>query len=128
VRRRPVLYIAGSDDDRVQFTRIARRWGTVKLVVAHGGREGLRLAADRRLSLVVLDASPADLDGRELVVALRQRALTLDAPVVVLADTDVPSERARFIWAGASAYLTKPLDVAELDRTVGMLLQIAAAR
>ncbi len=122
-----MLYIGGSDDDRVRFTRIARRWETVKLVVAHGGRDGLRLASDRRLSLVVLDASPADLDGRDLVVALRQRAISPNAPIVVLADTDGSNERARFIWAGASAYLTKPLDVAELDRTVGMLLQIAAS-
>jgi DNA-binding response OmpR family regulator len=50
------------------------------------------------------------------------------APIVVLTHDGAPSERARFIWAGASACVTKPLNVVEIDETVGMLLEVAATR
>ena len=59
---------------------------------------------------------------------LRLRVLPLETPIVVLAHDSGPRERARFIWAGASAYIVKPLDVAELDRAVMALMEVAALR
>jgi len=127
-RRRPALYISAEPADRVLFTRIARRWEAIKLLVAESGREGLQVAVDRRLRMIVLDARLPDVDSAALVTALRARAESREAPIIVLAHERSPSERARFIWAGARAYVAKPLDVAEIDRTVGMLLEVAAPR
>lgn len=128
-RRRPVLYISDNDDDRILFTRLARRWATVKLLLAETGAAGLKLAIDRRPQMVILDARIPDVDGgAALVVALRRRVLPDHAPIVVVSVDGSPSARARFIWAGASAYVARPLDVAEVDRTVEMLLEVATFR
>jgi DNA-binding response OmpR family regulator len=119
-----VLYV-GDWEGRALFTRIAKRWDGVTLIFAVEGGEGLDMAVKRRPRMVVLDARLPDMDGEKLVMALRERAMPPSAPIVVLSHDGAPSERARFIWAGASAYLTKPLNVAEIDRTVGELLQVA---
>jgi DNA-binding response OmpR family regulator len=49
-------------------------------------------------------------------------------PIVVLADEGTLEERSRFIWAGASTYLSDPTDPELVDRAVGMLLDVAPWR
>jgi CheY-like chemotaxis protein len=123
-----VLYICGDVDGRIVFTRIARRWESLRLVVADGGRTGLHVVRKCRPRLVVLDSRQPDVDGADLVEHLRARVLPGETPVIVLAHDDDPRERARFVWAGASAYHCKPLNVAALDRTVATLLDLAGLR
>ena len=123
-----MLYVSGDSEGRVLFTRIARRWESVKLLVVDNGEDGLDMAIKRRPRMVILDARLSDIDAEKLVAMLRERAMPPSAPIVVLAHDGAPSERARFIWAGASAYITKPLNVAEIDRTVATLLEVAGLR
>lgn len=120
-----LLYICGDVDGRIVFTRIARRWERLRLVVADGGRTGLHVAKKCRPRLVVLDSHQSDVDGAELVEYLRARVLPDETPIIVLAHDGDPRERARFVWAGASAYHCKPLDVAALDHTVATLMELA---
>jgi CheY-like chemotaxis protein len=120
-----LLYICGDVDGRIVFTRIARRWESLRLVVADGGRTGLHVAKKCRPRLVVLDSHQSDVDGVELVEHLLARVLPGETPIIVLAHDADPRERARFVWAGASAYHCKPLDVAALDHTVATLLELS---
>jgi DNA-binding response OmpR family regulator len=124
----PVLYICGEPEGRIIVIRIARRWQSMRLVVADGWRLGLHLAAKRRPRMVVLDAHLPDVDCADLVKHLRQRVLPTHTPMIVLGHDLTPSERARFLWAGASAYHARPLNVAEIDNSVAMLLEVAALR
>jgi len=123
-----LLYIGGDPESRIPFTRVARRWQSVNLVVAPDGRAGVQLATRRRPRLVVLDADLPDIDGADMTTHLRLRVLPHDTPIVVLAHDADPRVRARFVWAGAGAYIVKPLDVAELDRAVMALMEVAAQR
>ncbi len=100
----------------------------MRLVIVDGGRSGLQAAIKRRPRLVVLDDHLPDVNGLALVQHLRHRVLPTESPVIVLAHNGDPRQRARFVWAGASAYLTKPLNVGEIDRTVMVLLEVAALR
>jgi CheY-like chemotaxis protein len=122
----PLLYICGEPEGRIIFIRIARRWESMRLVVADGWQLGLQLAARRRPRMVVLDASLPGVDGADFVTHLRQRVLPAQTPIIVLGNDHTPSERARFVWAGASAYHAKPLNVAEVDGSVATLLEITA--
>jgi CheY-like chemotaxis protein len=128
LKRRPALYISSEADDCVLLHRIARRWATMKLLIARSGMAALRTAMGRRLGIVVLDARPPDIDGAALVVALRRQAVSPEVPIIVLGSNPSPDDEAEFIWAGASAVVTKPLNVAEIDLTVGMLLEVASLR
>jgi len=126
LRRRPVLYIGAEPENRIPFTRIARRWPTIKLLLSPGAEEGLQIAIDRRLRMVVLDARLPGADAVVLTRSLRARAASPSAPIVILAGDNTSIERARFIWAGANAYVFRPFAATEVDRTVGMLLEASA--
>jgi DNA-binding response OmpR family regulator len=128
VLRGPALYISGDREGRIRFAQIARRWKGIRLLVVEGGRSGLQVAMDHRLRLVVLDDHLPDVDGADLVKHLRQEVLESDTPIIVLANDGDPRQRARFLWAGASAYHSKPLNVAEIDRAVMVLMEVAALR
>ena len=121
----PLLYICGDPEGRIVFTRIARRWESLRLIVADDGRTGLHVATKRRPRLVVLDDQLPDLDAVALVTHLRRRVLSAESSVIVLAYDADPRQRARFVWAGASAYFTKPLNVADIDCSVATLLQVS---
>jgi CheY-like chemotaxis protein len=126
--RGPALYISGDREGRIRFAQIARRWKGIRLLVVEGGRSGLQVALDHRLRLVVLDDRLPDVDGADLVKHLRREVLESETPIIVLAQDADQRQRARFLWAGASAYHSKPLNVAEIDKTVMILMEVAALR
>lgn len=117
-----MLYVSGPADSRVMFTRMARRWRPLKLLVADGGEAGLRLSQERRVRLVAVDAVLADVDAVDLVIRLRRAPRTASVPVLVIGHDPSPKEHARFMWVGANAYVTRPFDMVAVDRTVHHLL------
>jgi len=123
--RRPVLCVSRDVESHILFSRITQRRQTVELLAADNGEEGTDIAVIRRPRMVVLDARLSDVDGETLVSTLRKRALAPSAPIAVLAHDGSPGQRARFIWAGASASFATPLNVAEIDRTVEPVLNVA---
>ncbi len=123
-----MLYICGDREGRILLAQIARRWKGLRLVVVEAGRAGVQIANDHHLRLVVIDALLPDLDGADVVQHLRQQVLPTDTPIIVLAHDADPRERARYVWAGATAYFTKPLHVADVDRAVMALMELAIGR
>jgi DNA-binding response OmpR family regulator len=59
--------------------------------------------------VVVLDAHLSDFDGAQVVVALQEKVLPPDVPIVVLGHIGDLREHARFLWTGARAYVPNPL-------------------
>ena len=99
---------------------LARQEGH-EVIPAFQGRLGLELARERRPDLVLLDVHLPDVPGLEILRELRRRPETRELPVVVLSADASKSQRARFLDAGATAYLTKPLDISELLEFVEQL-------
>ncbi len=89
--------------------------------VLHGpsGEDGLVLAADPAIDLVVLDLSLPGIDGTEVLHHLRRSAP--DLPVLVLTARDATDEKVRVLDAGASDYMTKPFALDELLARVRVL-------
>ena len=90
----------------------------VKLIWAMRGSAGLELAQQRVPNLILLDLHLPDMHGSEVLARLRQDEATHDIPVVVISADATPGQIQRLMDAGANAYLTKPLNVAEFLRTV----------
>jgi signal transduction histidine kinase/DNA-binding response OmpR family regulator len=66
------------------------------ILKARNGREGLRLARERRVDLIVLDLLMPDLDGFQVVEELKRLPLTAGIPIVVLTcKTLTPKEKDR---------------------------------
>jgi CheY-like chemotaxis protein len=92
---------------------LARRPG-VRLVWAAQGQAGLDLARAHRPDLIVLDLHLADMHGEEVLRRLWEDPCTRAIPVAVLSADATPAQTSRLLAAGATAYLTKPLDVGQV--------------
>lgn len=93
------------------------RW---QLVSARSGYEGLQAASEQQPDLILLDLHLPDLSGEAVLAKLLADPVLRDIPVAILSADVLPATIERMRVAGASDYLTKPLDVvrffALLDR------------
>ena len=81
------------------------------VLTAPDGTTGLRVAARQHPDVVVLDLGLPDLDGADVVSALRERSTV---PVVVLSARSDSADKVRALDRGADDYVTKPFGVDEL--------------
>ncbi len=96
---------------------------TVEVVV--NGGAALPRAAPRDLDALVLDLGLPDLDGIEVLAALR--AAGHQMPILVLTARDAVESRVQALEAGADDYLVKPFAFAELLARLKALLRRASA-
>jgi two-component system, OmpR family, KDP operon response regulator KdpE len=78
---------------------------------AEKGKEALTGSISVHPDAIILDLGLPDMDGREVIVKIRQRTKT---PIIILSVRDDPLEKIAALDAGADDYLTKPFSVGEL--------------
>jgi len=113
------------DDDpsiRYMLSRVLLGEG-YEVVSAANGRDGLKIAADPEIDLVLLDWKMPGLNGEE---TLKELALLRPSlPVIMI--TAYPRQQNESGLAGASAVLQKPLDFPMLLEAIKRLLAQATA-
>jgi two-component system KDP operon response regulator KdpE len=75
------------------------------------GTSALRAAGEHELDVVVLDLGLPDLDGTEVITALREFTTV---PIIVLSARADSGDKVRALDRGADDYVTKPFGVDEL--------------
>ena len=113
-QRHVVLHIEDNPSNLRLIERILGRRGDVDVVSAMQGRFGIDLARQHHPSLILLDLHLPDISGEEILRRLLDDPLTASIPVVMVTADATAGQVQRLLSAGASAYLTKPLDVAKL--------------
>ena len=82
---------------------------------AENGREAIEsLDADPGVDLVLMDVMMPEMDGHETTRALRADARFVDLPIIALTAKAMKGDREKSIAAGASDYITKPVDIEQL--------------
>ena len=116
-----VLYV---EDNRANVRLVERALGGAGVVVRSTptAAQGLELAERLRPALILLDLNLPDEHGAVVLERLRAGAATSGVPVVVISSDAVPATAQRLLDAGASAFLTKPLDLRAFRETVTELL------
>lgn len=80
-----------------------------EVFLAKSGEEAARILTDTSVSLVVLDLSLPDTDGRNILMSLRERATTASVPVIVLSGLGGTLPKAECYALGADAFFEKPI-------------------
>lgn len=88
------------------------------VIEAVDGAESVAKAASERPDLVLMDIQLPDVDGIEALRLLRADDRTATIPVIALTAQAMHGDRERFLAVGFDDYVSKPVDIADLARTV----------
>jgi len=96
----------------------------IEFVEAKDGTEGLARAREHRPDLVISDVRMPGMDGFELCAAIRADRVLHETPLILLTSLADEASRKKGKLVGATAFLTKPVSVEELRKTVGGILRL----
>jgi two-component system, chemotaxis family, chemotaxis protein CheY len=94
-----------------------RRMLRVNITEVENGREALVKLMNGKFDLLLTDMNMPEMGGAELVRFVRN-GLKSDMPIVIVTTMGESKDRDLGMRLGANAYLTKPVDVKELIKTI----------
>ncbi|HTL89857.1 MAG TPA: response regulator, partial [Leptolyngbya sp.] len=87
----------------------------IEVLYAENGREGIEvLQANPDTNAVLMDIMMPEMDGYETTQAIRQQQQYRSLPIIALTAKAMQGDREKCIEAGASDYITKPVDTEQL--------------
>lgn len=89
---------------------------------AANGLEAIERLALESVNLMILDLNMPDMHGMEVVQFVRSHAPNRALPIIVLTTRGDEASRSAALEAGASLYLTKPFEPANLAAQAQLLL------
>jgi two-component system alkaline phosphatase synthesis response regulator PhoP len=126
--RKRVLVIEDDPDISLSLKYNLEREGGYRVLTAATGEEGVALATQKRVDLVLLDLALPGLDGLEVCKALRRSQQTAALPIIILTARVEESDKVVGLELGADDYVTKPFGVKELlARIKAVLRRVSSA-
>ncbi|KQX98425.1 histidine kinase [Massilia sp. Root133] len=87
----------------------------MQVLFAENGRDGIDvLEKDPAIEIVLMDIMMPEMDGYDTMRAIRRIPKFKSLPIITLTAKAMKGDRDKCIAAGASDYITKPVDVAQL--------------
>ena len=117
-----VLIIEDEGDIRTFASRVFELEG-YHVLQAVDGDEGLRLARQGGIGLVLLDLRLPRRDGWAVLSQMKSNPGLSLIPVVVFTASAGAPQRSRALAAGAADYLVKPLSAASLKKAISRILR-----
>ena len=111
-----VLYIEDNPANIEVVARFVRTRPRIRLQSVMSGSAGLEVAAQEIPDLILLDLHLPGMHGGEVLRRLRDKPATAGIPVAILSAEASPTIIRQMRARGVIAYLTKPLDLAELGQ------------
>jgi signal transduction histidine kinase/CheY-like chemotaxis protein len=127
---RPLRVLLAEDNpvNQTLVVRLLEKQGHA-VAVAGNGREALAALERESFDVVLMDVEMPEMDGLEATALIRRREARGGAsatpgrriPIVAMTAYALKGDRERCLEAGMDAYLSKPVDLAELLRTLADL-------
>ena len=87
----------------------------MRVVFAENGRDGIDVLQNAPdIDIVLMDVMMPEMDGYETMRAIRQMSEFVSLPIIALTAKAMKGDREKCIEAGASDYITKPVDTEQL--------------
>lgn len=103
------LIIEDNENNMELITFILEAHG-YKTLRAMTGKDGIRLALSDNPDFVLLDIQLPDMDGEEVLRAIRATEVQCELPVIAVTSYAMSGDRERLIAAGCNGYIEKPID------------------
>ncbi|MFJ6535606.1 response regulator [Paenarthrobacter sp. NPDC091711] len=114
------ILVVDDDPHIVRALAITLKGQGYTVVTATDGQSALHSAAQRPVSVMILDLGLPDMDGTAVISALREWS---SVPILVLSARHGSSDKVEALDAGADDYITKPFGLDELLARLRALLR-----
>ena len=96
----------------------------MNVISAESGEEAIELCKEKHFDIIFMDHMMPGMDGIETVKRLHSEKLnrSADTPVVALTANAVSSAREMFMSAGFDGFVSKPIEITELERVLKRVL------
>ncbi len=117
-----ILIVEDHEKNR-KLVRDVLKFKGYEVIEAETGEEGVRLALERRPSLVLMDIRLPGIDGVEALRLIRADVTTRAIPIMAITASVMTEDRQKIMDAGFDAYQSKPLNVKHFVAAVEQLLE-----
>ena len=114
----PVILVVEDNPDNL-ITIKAVLQDRYRIIAAADGEEGLRMAAEARPDLILLDMALPKMDGYKVVRRLKDNGELKQIPVIAITARVMKGDRENILAAGCDDYIAKPIDPAEFLKKIG---------
>lgn len=122
-KRKKILVVEDSSTMRQLIAFSLRAIAGLRIVEAVDGLDGLKKAQGDSFDLAVVDINMPLMDGLKLINLLRQNPGNKDIPIVIISTEGGEQTRKKAESLGVDAYITKPIMVGHVLKTVKALLE-----
>jgi len=120
-----ILIIDDSPRARQQVITILRQKALFNFFYEAGdGIEGFKTALNRKVDIILCDLEMPGMDGFKFLQMMNSREELADIPVIMVTGREDTETKVRGLEQGASDYVTKPYDPAELIARVKVQIKI----
>ena len=116
--RHRVLYVEDNPVNALLMRAMLARLPDIQLECAEEPLQAIELARTLHPQLLLLDVELPGIDGLQLLQRLRADESMRAIPAIAVSAGAMPGDIRRALDAGFAAYLTKPLELAELLQAV----------
>jgi signal transduction histidine kinase len=124
-RRCRILVVEDDVNSRYGLKRVLETEG-YEADDAATGAQAREMLETTRYDAVFMDISLPDVEGTDLIGEIRKRQDLAHVPILALTGKTSDADRRDIAAAGATAYLSKPVDVRAMLRELGIALQAPA--
>jgi CheY-like chemotaxis protein len=117
-----ILIVEDNDKNR-KLVRDVLTFKGYEVIESETGEEGVRLAQERRPSLVLMDIRLPGIDGVETLRRLRAEGTTRAIPVLAMTASVMSEDRQKIMAAGFDGYQSKPINVTDFVTAIAQLLE-----
>ena len=117
------LVIEDNEDSMELITFILEQNGFTA-IRAETGKKGIELALKEKPDFILLDIQLPDMDGIEVLKAIRKSHITAQIPVISVTSYAMSGDEERLIENGCNGYIEKPIDPDTIISEINRLLEI----
>ncbi|AQR70181.1 hypothetical protein BZG29_19030 [Janthinobacterium sp. LM6] len=99
----------------------------LRMISATDARQGIALALERRPDVILMDINLPGMNGNQAQRILRNDTRTAHIPVIALTANAMKGDIRHGLAAGFFRYLTKPVEIPQLNAAIDEALQLARA-
>lgn len=122
------LLLADDDPFTLRMMQSGLGGNGYEFIIATNGADCIRLASEQQPALILLDIMMPDMDGYEVLRALKAHSRTREVPVIFVTGCLEQSDEARGLEMGASDYIRKPLSFPILRARVQNQMELVRQR